>query len=336
MAQRRESLPSETLDRTAGQTGQAGAGTLAATEAEQEADRFSRTRVSSPGRDAWRRFRHNWAALISLTVILLVVFFAIFAPWLHTTDPNNFDFTAIHAAPSAHHWFGTDELGRDEYSRLLFGLRIPLIVSIIGTVITVALGMLLGVTAGYFGGRTDTLLARFTDIMFAFPGFTLALIIISLYGKTLDNAPGLQGTGRLVVLIIVFGIVGWPALMRLVRSMSLSLVESQFVEAARTVGSSHWSILRRHLLPNMYGVILVQSAFIVVGFIYTEAVLSLFGLGVQPPTPDLGQMLINGSGSMGQNDSEVVFPAVMLTLLILAFTFLGDGIRDAVDPRSKG
>jgi peptide/nickel transport system permease protein len=196
--------------------------------------------------------------------------------------------------------------------------------------------MLLGVTAGYFGGRTDTLLARFTDIMFAFPGFTLALIIISLYGKTLDNAPGLQGTGRLVVLIIVFGIVGWPALMRLVRSMSLSLVESQFVEAARTVGSSHWSILRRHLLPNMYGVILVQSAFIVVGFIYTEAVLSLFGLGVQPPTPDLGQMLINGSGSMGQNDSEVVFPAVMLTLLILAFTFLGDGIRDAVDPRSKG
>jgi oligopeptide transport system permease protein len=335
MAQPKERLPSQSLNRAVEQSA---AGSAAATEAGQtaatEAEQFAATRVSSPGRDAWRRYRHNLAAMASLTVIIAVVLAAIFAPFLHTTDPQAFDFASFHQAPSWSHWFGTDELGRDYYSRLLYGLRIPLIVSSIGTAVTIILGMLLGVIAGYFGGFVDDVLARFTDIMFAFPGFILALIIISLYGKALD--PYFAGAGRLVVLVIVFGIVGWPGLMRFVRSLSLSMSEQQFVEAARTAGSSHWSIIRRHLLPNMYGLILVQASFIIVGFIYTEAVLSIFGLGVQPPTPDLGQMLINGTGSMGQNDSEVVFPSILLTLLILAFTFMGDGIRDAVDPRSKG
>jgi ABC-type dipeptide/oligopeptide/nickel transport system permease subunit len=144
------------------------------------------------------------------------------------------------------------------------------------------------------------------------------------------------GAGQALILVIVFAIVGWPGLMRFVRSLSLSMREQQFVEAARTVGSSHWKIIYRHLLPNMWGLILVQASFAVVGFIYTEAILSLFGLGVKEPNPDLGKLLIDGTSQMGNNDAAWIFPSLFLTILILAFTFLGDGIRDAVDPRSRG
>jgi peptide/nickel transport system permease protein len=270
-----------------------------------------------------------------LIVALLFIFLAIFAPFLHTTDPIASNFTgALDQAPSSQHWFGTDGLGRDYYSRILYGLRAPLITSMVGAAVTVVLGALIGVIAGYYGGVVDSILARITDIMFAFPGFTLALIIVSLYGNALDSFfPG--GGGRLMILVIVFAIVGWPGLMRFVRSLALGMVNQQFIEAARTCGSSSRSIILRHLLPNMWGLILIQASFVIVGFIYTEAVLSLFGLGLQAPNPDLGQMLFEGTSKMGLNDAEYIIPSIFLMVMILAFTFLGDGIRDAVDPRGK-
>ncbi len=328
MAQRREELPSQSL-RRAGQEADLGA----LTPAEEEAEQIAKTRISSPGRDAWRRFRKNWAAMAALVTVLIAFFVAIFAPFLHTTNTATMDFLSLNQAPSGAHWFGTDNIGRDLYSRDLYGLRPPLLISFIGTSITVVLGTLIGLVAGYFGGMVDNILARVTDVMFAFPGFILALILASFYGSAFNF---MGGAGQALILVIVFAIVGWPGLMRFVRSLSLSMREQQFVEAARTVGSSHWKIISRHLLPNMWGLILVQASFAIVGFIYTEAILSLFGLGVKEPNPDLGKLLIDGTAEMGFNDAAWVFPSLFLTILILAFTFLGDGIRDAVDPRSRG
>jgi ABC-type dipeptide/oligopeptide/nickel transport system permease subunit len=329
MAQQRQgSLPTDTpLSRDSGFE-RSGVATLPVVETEQLPPQ-----VSSPGRDAWRRFRKNWAAMLSLSVILILIFIATFAHFMHTADPLGIEYGNLDAGPSPQHWFGTDGLGRDQYSRLIYGLRVPLIVGIIGAAVTTIIGSLIGVIAAYAGGFVDTILSRFTDLIFAFPAFLLALLSVSLFGQALD--PYFGGAGRVILLTVIFAAVGWPFLMRFVRSLALSLKEQQFVEAARTSGTSSWRILVRHLLPNMYGLILVQAGFLVVGFVYNEAVLSILGLGVQPPNPDLGVMLFNGSERLGYNAWEVAFPSIFITIIILAFTFLGDGVRDAVDPRGN-
>jgi peptide/nickel transport system permease protein len=326
----REQIPSSDLIHTQADREMGGAEPFMAAEA----DAFAATRVSSPGRDAWRRFRRNWAAMIGFVVILIIVLMAVFAPFMHTTPFAKVDFTAIDSPPSVHHWFGADWIGRDEYSRVVYGLRVPLVVGIIGTSITVVLGTILGMAAGYFGSVTDSILSRFTDLMFAFPGFTLSLIVVSSFGLAADRiGPG--GTGRVVLLTLVFALVSWPPLMRFVRSLALTLKEQQFVEAARTSGTSSANIMIRHLLPNMYGVILVQAAFIVVAVISTETVLAIFGLTVQEPNPDLGAMLYQGVQRVQTDPWEVLFPGLTLAVLILAFTFFADGVRDAVDPRAR-
>lgn len=299
-----------------------------------EENAFSATRVSSPLRDAWRRYRRNWAALLSLAAVVGIIIMAIFAPFMHTTDPTYANFAAIQQAPSPAHWFGTDMIGRDTYSRLVYALRIPLLIAFVGTAITVFIGTILGVLAGYFGGVADSILSRFTDLMFAFPGFTLSLIVISVFGPSVDKL-GSGGTARVLLLTVVFSLVSWPALMRFVRSLSLSMKEQQFVEAARTSGSGAWGIMRRHLLPNMYGLILVQAGFIIVAVISNETVLAIFGLTVQEPAADLGTILYDGIQNIGGGYWLVLFPGLVLATLILAFTFATDGVRDAVDPRSR-
>jgi ABC-type dipeptide/oligopeptide/nickel transport system permease subunit len=327
MAQQRERVPDEDVLHGGSQYPLGGATAVTAAVVEE----LPRTRISSPGRDAWRRFRRNWAAMLSLGVIIALILIAAFAPFLHTENPLAQDYTALNQGPSWHHWFGTDGVGGDQYSRLLYGLRVPLAVGLVGTAITVLIGVLIGVLAGYFGGVIDAILSRFTDLMFAFPAFLLALISVSLFGGLLDNIFG--WVGRVFILIVIFAAVSWPPLMRFVRSLTLSLKEQQFVEAARTCGSTNWKIIRRHLLPNMWGLILVQASFIVVFTISTETTLSIFSLGVPPPHPDLGQMLEDGVQIIDSTPWGVVFPSIFLTIIILAFTFLGDGVRDAVDPR---
>ncbi len=335
MAQRQETAPSRTLTQAEGAIGLGSPGVAAGEAVAEEAQRTA-TRVSSPTRDAWRRFRRNHAAMVSLGVIMVIVILAIFAPFMHTQNPLLPNYSALEQAPSAQHWFGTDGLGRDLYSRLIWGLRVPLIVGVIGTAITVALGTVIGLLAGYFGGSTDSLLSRFTDLVFAFPAFLLALLVVALFRDAL--APVFGGAGRVVLLTCVFALVSWPALTRFVRSLALALKEQQFVEAARTSGSSNLKIIRRHLLPNMFGLILVQSALIAVGIVYTETTLSIFGLGVAPPDPDPGQMLYDAASNLNANVqagfyAETIFASIALVLLLVAFTFVGDGVRDAVDPR---
>lgn len=295
---------------------------------------FDRTRVRSPFKDAVRRFSQNWAAVVSLVLIVVLILAAIFAHYLHTSDPTVQNLYNINTGPTGSNWFGTDSEGRDEYSRILFGMRIPFIVSFVGTFLTVAVGLGLGLIAGYFGGIIDSVLGRFTDFMFAFPAFLLTIVIVTLFGGTFD-ALYPNGVGRAIILTAVFALVSWPPLMRFVRSLALSLKEQQFIEAARTVGTTNMKIIWRHLAPNVWGLVLVQAALTIAYIIGAEAVLSILGLGVNQPTPDLGSMLYDGTTYMDANQWGLLFPCLFLTLLIVAFTFIGDGIRDAVDPRSR-
>jgi ABC-type dipeptide/oligopeptide/nickel transport system permease subunit len=263
---------------------------------------------------------------------VLLILAAIFAPLLHTSDPAALDYNALNVGPSANHWFGTDAEGIDEYSRVLFGMRIPLIVSFVGTFLTVLLGLAFGLTAGFFGGKTDSILSRFTDLMFAFPALLLIIIIVSLFGPQFDKwFP--NGVGRAIILTAVFALVSWPPLMRFIRSLALSMKEQQFIEAARTVGTSNFRIITRHLVPNVWGLTLVQGALTVAYIIGAEATLSVLGMGVNNPTPDLGAMLWDGAQNMDANFWGVFFPSLFLVILITSFTYIGDGIRDAVDPR---
>jgi peptide/nickel transport system permease protein len=328
MAQTRPQLPTETVTHAESQY-ELGAG-IAGFEAEA-ADELAGAHATSPWAAARQRFLRNKAATVALCVLCILFFMAIFAPFMHTADPIRPDFTAINQGPTGQHWLGADPLGRDIYSRLVYGLRVPFITALLGCLVTVLLGTMLGVVAGFAGGGIDFGLSRLTDFVFAFPGFVLALIVVSFFGPALD--PYFGGAGRVLLLSMVFAFVSWPGLMRFVRSLALQLKEQQFVEAARVYGGTDRTIVMRHLLPNIWGLILVQASFIAIGLISIEAVLSILGLGVQAPNPDLGAILNEGVQHMALNGWEVFFPALVLTILILSFTFVGDGLRDAIDPR---
>jgi peptide/nickel transport system permease protein len=286
--------------------------------------------------EAFYRFRQNRLAFASLLMLIVLVLLAAFANALPlqspTTHPMGADFV-VDGAPSGSHWLGTDASGFDEFSRLIYGMRPAFAVGIIGQLITTILGVLFGVTAGFYGGWIDSLLARITDLIFAFPSFLLAFLMVSLFGPRF--ALGMGGAGIVILITVVFAVVGWPALMRFVRSLTLSLKEQQFVEAARTVGTSNWRIITRHILPNTWGLVMVQSTFGVGAYIGIEAVMSLLGLGVQKPNADLGVMVAEGINVLPLNAVEAIAPSILLTLIIVAFAFLGDGLRDAIDPRTK-
>ncbi len=286
----------------------------------------------SLGREAVRRFRANRLAVLSLLILILLVLAALLANVLPLIDPTVGDPFYQDAYPTAKHLLGTDDSGHDMLSAIIYGLRPALAVGIVGQVVTTILGVLIGVAAGFYGGWIDAVLSRVTDLIFALPTFLLAFLAVAVLGPGWNDLFG--GVGRVVLITIVFGLVGWPSLMRFVRSLTLTLKEQQFVEAARTVGTPRWKIITRHILPNTWGLVLVQATFGVGGFIYTETTLSLLGLGVQPPNPDLGALVSSGAQHIDINWIESIAPAAMLGVLVVAFAFLGDGLRDAIDPRA--
>jgi ABC-type dipeptide/oligopeptide/nickel transport system permease subunit len=291
---------------------------------------------TSLSREAWYRFRQNRLALASLVILAILLFLAVFANFLPLQSPTTHAMGAdfvVDGAPSGSHWMGTDANGFDELSRLIYGMRPAFAVGLIGQLITTILGVFFGVVAGFYGGWVDSLLARITDLIFAFPSFLLAFLTVSLFGPQFSLTLG--GSGIVILITIVFALVGWPYLMRFVRSLTLSLKEQQFVEAARTVGTPNWKIITKHILPSTWGLVMVQSTFGVGAYIGTEAVLSLLGLGVQKPNSDLGVMVAEGINNLNLNEVEAIAPSVLLTVIIVAFAFLGDGLRDAIDPRSN-
>jgi oligopeptide transport system permease protein len=286
--------------------------------------------------DAWHRFRRNRLAVLGAALIVFLVLVAFLSPLLvHfgiIVDPLKQQVENIEVGPGvAGHPLGTDELGRDTLSRLMFGSRVSLSVGILVQIIILPFGLAIGLAAGYFGGRIDNLLMRFTDIWYAFPDLIFVLVVVSVLSDKVSGSTPLQ-------ILMIFGaiaLVNWVGLARLVRGQVLSIKEKEFIEAARSSGSPPLKLIVKHLLPNSLGPIIVTLTFGIPGAIFLEAVLSFLGVGIQPPVPTWGQMVFDGYEAIYANPSSVVFPALAIGFTLLAFTFIGDGLRDALDPRMR-
>jgi oligopeptide transport system permease protein len=264
--------------------------------------------------NAWRRLRNNKLAVCGGSAVVLL---AVVAPY-HYAEVNfgrNYEF------PSRDFLFGTDHLGRDVLSRILYGARVSMLVGVVAEAIVLALGVPLGALAGYYGGKTDMVIMRFVDVMYAFPRLLFVIMIMSMLGRGLLN------------IFIAIGLTGWVRIARLTRAQILVLKEREFCEAARAAGASPRRILARHLLPNALTPIIVSLSFGIPEAIFTEAALSFIGVGISPPTPSWGQMVGENQQFIRSYWHLCVFPAMGIAVMMLAFTFLGDGLRDALDPR---
>jgi peptide/nickel transport system permease protein len=278
-------------------------------------------RESSPGRRALSRLMHRPSAVLGLVVVAAFVGIALAAPLLAPYDPIATSWSAIRKAPSAAHLFGTDELGRDVFSRVIFGARASLLAGVVSVLISLSLGIPIGLLAGYVGRWTDGVISRVTDAMLATPFLILAIALAAFLGPSLTNA------------MIAIGISATPVFIRLTRAQVLSVKVEDYVEAARAVGNPHWRIALRHILPNVVPPLIVQATLAIAAAVIAEASLSFLGLGQQPPAPSWGSMLNTAKNYIEQAPWMAVWPGVSIFALVLSFNLLGDGLRDALDPR---
>ena len=268
--------------------------------------------------------RRNRLAGAGMVLVSILVVFAIFAPWIAPQNPSAIDLSIRLQPPSAAHWFGTDELGRDILSRVIYGARISMLVGASVVAGSLLIGLVLGSIAGYYGGRID----RFFNVILmnaflSFPGILLAIAFVAFLGPGIFN------------LILALCIGGWVGYARLVRAQVLAVKEKEFVEAARALGASDWRIVTRHILPNIIQPVIVQAAIGMAGAILAEATMSFLGLGVPPPTASWGSMLSDGRAHLFDAPHLVLFPAAAVMLAVLSFNFIGDALRDYMDPRSR-
>ncbi len=270
-----------------------------------------------------RRFRKNKLALAGSVIILILFVCALFAPLLSRYDPARIDVENILSPPSIAHWMGTDESGRDVWSRMIYGARVSMLVGFVAVGIATLIGIFFGAVAGYYGGKVDAVIMRFVDIMLCFPTFFLILAVIAVLEPNLMN------------IMIIIGVTGWMGVARLVRAEFLALKEQEFVQAARAFGASDFRIIFRHLLPNAMAPVLVSATFGIAGAILTESALSFFGLGVQPPTPSWGNILSSGYKYIDFAHWLSIFPGLAILVTALGYNLLGEGLRDALDPRLK-
>ncbi|SOZ53289.1 putative dipeptide ABC transporter, membrane component [Cupriavidus taiwanensis] len=278
--------------------------------------------VRTPWTKFWRKFRKQHLALGAGAFVLVLVLVAILAPHIVPYDPENFfDYDALNAGPSAAHWMGVDSLGRDIFSRILAGTRISLAAGFLSVIIGAVIGTVLGLLAGYYEGWWDRIVMRISDVLFAFPGILLAIGIVAILGNGMTNV---------IFAVAIFSI---PAFARLVRGNTLMLKRLTYVEAARSIGASDWTILARHILPGTVSSIVVYFSMRIGTSIITAASLSFLGLGAQPPTPEWGAMLNEARADMVTAPHVAIFPSLAIFLTVLAFNLLGDGLRDALDPK---
>ena len=267
--------------------------------------------------------RQNKIAAFSALVILLILLAAIFAPLVAPYDHLEQSLADRLKDPSAAHWLGTDELGRDVLSRIIFGARISLTIGLIPTLISMAIGTVLGLCAGFYGGKTDFIIMRLADVMLAFPSLLLAMVVMYTMG------------GGLVNIFIALSLVNWAGTARIVRSQTLSLKEKEFVEAARSMGVGKWIIMFRHILPNCLPSLIVLFTLNIPAAILSEASLSFLGIGAQPPSPSWGLMAVRGKKYLFSEPWLSIAPSAAIMVVVLAFNFLGDGLRDILDPYLK-
>jgi peptide/nickel transport system permease protein len=279
--------------------------------------------IESPARRAWRRLKQRKSALIALFVIVALILIAIFAPLIAPYDPTKQSWSAVRKAPSLAHWFGTDEVGRDILSRIIYGTRASLSAGVISVGIAISIGVPLGLLSGYLGGKVDAILGRITDAMLAVPFLILAIALAAFLGPSLGNA------------MIAIGVTATPLFIRLTRGQTLSVVKEDYIEAARAVGNPGWRIALRHILPNVMPALLVQATLTIATAIIAEASLSFLGLGQQPPAPSWGSMLNAAQRFLTNAPWMAVWPGLAIFVTVLSFNLFGDGLRDALDPRTK-
>jgi peptide/nickel transport system permease protein len=280
-------------------------------------------RELTPGQRVVRRFMRRRSALVGLAVVVFFVLLALFAPWIAPHDPLQASWSAVRKAPSAMYVFGTDEIGRDVASRVIWGARASLLAGVVSVSIALSLGVPIGLLAGYAGGWTDALISRITDAMLACPFLILAIALAAFLGPSLTNA------------MIAIGISATPVFIRLTRAQVLSVKVEDYVEAARAIGNSHLRIALRHILPNVVAPLIVQSTLAIAAAVIAEASLSFLGLGQQPPAPSWGSMLNTAKNYIDNAPWMAIWPGLSIFLLVLSFNLLGDGLRDALDPRHK-
>ena len=278
-------------------------------------------RELSPGERALRRLLRRRGAMVGLAVVVFFVALAIFASWIAPYDPLATSWSAVRKAPTAAHWFGTDEIGRDVLSRVIWGTRASLLAGLVSVGISLAIGVPVGLLAGYVGGWVDMLISRITDAMLACPFLVLAIALAAFLGPSLTNA------------MIAIGIAATPAFVRLARAQVLAVKVEDYIEAARAVGNSGWRIALRHVFPNIVAPVIVQATLAIAAAVIAEASLSFLGLGQQPPAPSWGSMLNTAKNYVENAPWMAVWPGVSIFLLVLSFNLLGDGLRDALDPR---
>ena len=312
--------------------------------------------------DAWRRLIRNRAAVLGGTIILLLLLTAIFASTIAPrtfaeqvlVDNNKVPEWILRIFPSMRGYantttaypLGADYVGRDLFSRIVYGTRVSLTVALIGPLISLLIGVSFGSISGFLGGRTDNIMMRIVDVLYAFPGLLFIILLMAFFRGTFAKPdPGSltygisqldARMGGLLFIFIGIGVTAWETMARLTRGQVLSVREKEFIEAARTIGSSNVRIMFRHILPNILGPLVVAETLAIPGYISIEAFLSFIGLGVNPPTPSWGSMISDGSQVVRTYPNQVVFPALALAITMFAFNFLGDGLRDALDPRLRG
>jgi len=277
----------------------------------------------TPWKEAWKNFKKNKLAIVGLAIVLFFILLAIFA---NLIAPYEFDDAKLgdkHLAPSAEHWFGTDDLGRDILTRVIYGSRISLWVGFISVAGSVIVGSALGIVAGYYGKWVDAIISRFFDILLAFPSILLAIAVVAVLGPSLRNA------------LIAIAIINIPTFGRLVRSRVLSVKEEEYITAAKAIGMRDTRILVHHILPNSIAPIIVQGTLAIASAIIEAAALGFLGMGAQAPTPEWGKMLADSRQFILEAPWTVLFPGIAIMLTVLGFNLMGDGLRDALDPRMK-
>jgi peptide/nickel transport system permease protein len=279
--------------------------------------------IESPGRRAWRRLKKRKGAMLGLGVVSIMVAVALLAPFIAPHDPIKQSWSAVRKPPSALYWLGTDEVGRDVLSRIIYGARASLSAGLISVSIALGIGVPLGVAAGYIGGWTDALISRITDAMLATPFLILAIALAAFLGPSLGNA------------MIAIGITATPIFIRLTRGQVMAVKVEDYIEAAAAVGNPRWRIAARHILPNILPSLLVQATLAIATAIIAEAALSFLGLGQQPPAPSWGSMLNTAQRFLTNAPWMAIWPGVAIFLAVLSFNLLGDGLRDALDPKSR-
>ena len=273
-------------------------------------------------RDAWHRLGRNRLALISLFIFLAIALFCVVGPFLSPWDSQAQDLMTGAQGPSASHWFGTDTLGRDLMVRVMEGGRISLLVGLIATLVALLIGVVYGATAGYVGGKTDSVMMRIVDLLYALPFTIFVILLMVAFGRSLW------------LMFVAIGAVEWLTMARIVRSGVMSLRKQEFIDAAVSLGYSHRRIILRHLIPNVLGPVIVVATLTVPAVMLLEAFLSFLGLGVQPPNASWGVLINEGQQNMEIFPWLLIFPAFFFALTLFSLNFLGDGLRDALDPKS--